>query len=90
MAESEYEKYAVRKAIYEAGPGIKGRQSPTMTFISEKQTDAPYYIELGWIWDKVMPDPGTPKMVHDTLDEIVLHSTVPVHPNSFQNSDTKP
>ena len=38
MAESIYEKYAVRKPIYEAGSGIKNRQSPTMTFMSEKQT----------------------------------------------------
>jgi hypothetical protein len=40
-------KYAVRKPIYEAGPGVKGRQSPTMTFMSEKQVSGvPYYIEL--------------------------------------------
>ncbi len=72
MAESEYEKYAVRKPIYEAGPGIKNRQSPTMTFMSEKQTGAPYYIELGWIYDIPDPNPHIMEHVHD-YDEIVLH-----------------
>ena len=72
MAESKYEKYAVRKPIYEAAPGIKGRQSPTMTFMSEKQTGAPYYIELGWIYDIPTPNPHIHEHVHD-YDEIVLH-----------------
>jgi len=72
MAESKYEKYAVRKPVYEAGAGFKGRQSPTMTFMSEKQTGAPYYIELGWIYDIPSPNPGIMEHVHD-YDEIVLH-----------------
>jgi hypothetical protein len=72
MAKSVYEKYAVRKPIYEAGPGIKKRQSPTMTFMSEKQTGAPYYIELGWIYDIPEPNPHIMEHVHD-YDEIVLH-----------------
>ncbi len=72
MAESEYEKYAVRKPIYEAGPSIKGRQSPTMTFMSEQQTGAPYYIELGWIYDIPDPNPHIQEHVH-AYDEIVLH-----------------
>ena len=72
MTESKYEKFAVRKPIYEAAPGIKGRQSPTMTFMSEKQTGAPYYIELGWIYDIPSPNPHIMEHVHD-YDEIVLH-----------------
>jgi len=72
MAESEYEKYAVRKPIYEAGSGYKGRQSPTMTFMSEKQTGAPYYIELGWIYEMPEPNPHIHEHVHD-FDEIVIH-----------------
>lgn len=72
MAESQYEKYAVRKPVYEAGAGYKGRQSPTMTFMSEKQTGAPYYIELGWIHDIPDPNPHIHEHVHD-FDEIVLH-----------------
>ncbi len=73
MAESQYEKYAVRKPIYEAGPGIKKRQSPTMTFMSSKQVpEANYYIELGWIYDIPEPNPHIHEHVHD-FDEIVLH-----------------
>jgi hypothetical protein len=69
---SEYEKYAVRKPLYEMLPGIGGRQSPMMTFMSEKQTGAPYYIELGWIHDLPSPNPHIHEHVHD-YDEIVIH-----------------
>ena len=72
MAESKYEKYAVRKPLYEAGSGYKGRQSPTMTFMSEKQTGAPYHIQLGWIYEMPNPNPHIHEHVHD-YDEIVIH-----------------
>jgi hypothetical protein len=72
MAESKYEKFAVRKPLYEAGSGYKGRQSPTMTFMSEKQTGAPYHIELGWIYEMPRPNPHIHEHVHD-YDEIVIH-----------------
>jgi hypothetical protein len=73
MPESEYEKYAVRKPIYEAGPEIKNRQSPTMTFMSSKQVpEANYYIELGWIYDIPDPNPHIHEHVHD-YDEIIIH-----------------
>ncbi len=73
MPESKFEKYAVRKPIYEAGAGYQGRQSPTMTFMSSKQVpEANYYIELGWIWEMPRPNPHIHEHVH-TYDEIVLH-----------------
>lgn len=73
MAQSQYERYAVRKPIYEAGPGVKNRQSPTMTFMSAKQVpEANYYIELGWIFGIPDPNPHIYEHVHD-YDEIVLH-----------------
>jgi hypothetical protein len=73
MAESQYEKYAVRKPILEAGIGFKNRQSPTMTFMSSKQVpEANYYIELGWIYGIPEPNPHIHEHVHD-YDEIVLH-----------------
>ena len=73
MTESKYEKYAVRKPLYEASPGIKNRQSPTMTFMSSKQLpEAHYYIELGWIYDIPEPNPHIHEHVHD-FDEIVLY-----------------
>jgi hypothetical protein len=73
MTVSQYEKYAVRKPIYEAGPGVKNRQSPTMTFMSDKQVPGvPYYIELGWIYGMPEPNPSIHEHVHE-YDEIVLH-----------------
>jgi len=73
MAQSQYEKYAVRKPIYEAGPGVKGRQSPTMTFMSSAQVpEVNYYIELGWIYDMPSPNPHIHEHMHK-YDEIVLH-----------------
>jgi hypothetical protein len=71
MAESIYEKNAVRKPVYEVCSGIKNRQSPTMTFMSKKQTGAPYYITLGWIYDIPQPNPHVMEHVHD-YDEILL------------------
>jgi hypothetical protein len=73
MAKSKFERYVVRKPIYEAGPGFKGRQSPTMTFMSSKQVpEANYYIELGWIWEMPEPNPHIHEHVHD-YDEVVIH-----------------
>lgn len=72
MAEIKYEKYTVRKPFYETVPGVKNRQVPTMTFMSEKQTGAPYYIELGWIYGIPEPNPHIHEHVHD-YDEIILH-----------------
>ena len=70
---TDYERYLVRKPIYEAGPGVKNRQSPTMTYMSSKQVpEANYYIEFGWIWDIPDPNPHIHEHVHD-FDEIVLH-----------------
>ena len=73
MAKSSFEKYAVRKPIYEAGAGYEGRQSPTMTFMSARQgPEANYYIELGWIYEMPKPNPHIHEHVH-TYDEIVVH-----------------
>jgi hypothetical protein len=70
----DYEQYVVRSPIREAGRGYykSGRQSPTMTYMSEDQVNsAKYYLEFGWIWDIVEPNIG--EMVHDRVDEIVIH-----------------
>jgi hypothetical protein len=73
MPQSKYERYVVRKPLYEASAGVKNRQSPTMTFMSSKQVpEANYYIELGWIYDIPEPNPHIHEMVHD-YDEIVIH-----------------
>ncbi len=74
MPESDYGKYFVRKPIREAGGIVKGRQSPTMTYMSSAQVpEANYYIEFGWIYDIPDPNPHNHEMVHHNYDEIVLH-----------------
>lgn len=73
MSEGSYERYLVRKPLYEAGGEVKNRQSPTMTYMSSTQVpEANYYIELGWIYGMPEPNPHIHEHVHD-FDEIVLH-----------------
>jgi hypothetical protein len=63
----------VKKPVYEAFPGVKNRQSPTMTMISSRQIpEANYYAELGWIYGMPDPNPHIFEHVHD-YDEIILH-----------------
>lgn len=73
MPEINYEKYLARKPIYEAGPGVKKRQSPTMTLMSNTQVpEAKYYVELGWIYDIPEPNPHIHEHMHN-FNEVVLH-----------------
>jgi hypothetical protein len=71
--DATYEKYLVRKPIYERAGGVKNRQSPTMTFMSSTQIpEANYYIEFGWIYGIPEPNPPVNQHVHKN-DEIILH-----------------
>jgi len=73
MAKIDYEKYLVRKPNYEAFGGVKNRQSPTMTIMSNKQVPgANYYMEPGWIYGIPDPNPSLHEHVHE-YDEIVMH-----------------
>ena len=49
MPESKYEKYLVREPLWEVGPGIKKRQSPTMTFMSSKQVPEAKSLYRNWL-----------------------------------------
>jgi hypothetical protein len=72
MTQSEYEKYFVRKPIYENCPDVSNRQSPAMTFMSNKQVpEANYCVQLGWIYDIPSPNPYVNEHVHE-YDEIML------------------
>ncbi|MFC1946363.1 hypothetical protein ACFLXY_00430 [Chloroflexota bacterium] len=71
--EFDFEQYVVRNPMRETG-GIfrKGRQAPTMTYMSRTQVNAANcYIEFGWIWGEVEPSIG--EMRHEQYDEIVIH-----------------
>jgi quercetin dioxygenase-like cupin family protein len=73
MPKIDYEKYLVRKPIYEAFGGTKNRQSPTMTILSNKQVPGcNHYLEPGWIYGIPEPNPSLHEHVHE-YDEIVMH-----------------
>ncbi|OGN98910.1 MAG: hypothetical protein A2Y58_04590 [Chloroflexi bacterium RBG_13_51_52] len=69
----DYEQYVIRSPMRESPGAIsgQGRQSPTMTYMSETQIQGiKTYIEFGWIW-KVTDT--IREMKHDNFDEIVMH-----------------
>jgi len=75
MAEADYRKNLVEKPHYEVGGNqdIKGRQNPTMTFMSNDLVPgSDTYIEIGWVYDMPEPNPHIHDHAHD-FDEIVLH-----------------
>jgi hypothetical protein len=75
MAKKSYKKNLVNKPTYEVGSAqvIKGRQNPTMTFMSNDLVPGSNtYIEIGWVYKMPEPNPHIHKHAHD-YDEIVLH-----------------
>jgi hypothetical protein len=73
MANTGYEKYRVSRPAYTLGGGVKGRQSPVMTYLNnELVPGCNLYIELGWVTG--MPEPN-PHISTHTLDydEIIVH-----------------
>jgi hypothetical protein len=73
MADSKYSKLLVTKPIYEAGPPVKGRQSPSMTLMSNALVPGcNMYLEVGWIWEMPEPNPHVHEHEHN-FNEIVLH-----------------
>jgi hypothetical protein len=69
----DYEQYVIRSPMRESPGSIegKGRQSPTMTYMSSVQVPGvKTYIEFGWIW--AVPT-VIGEMKHANFDEIVLH-----------------
>jgi len=69
----DYEKYLVRKPIYESCSGVKNRQSPAMTYMSRAQVpEVDCYLEFGWIYGLPEPNPHVSEHVHD-FDEIIMH-----------------
>jgi hypothetical protein len=70
---TDYSRLLVIKPIYEAGVPVEGRQSPSMTLMSNALVPGcNMYIEVGWIWEIPKPNPHIFEMVHK-FDEIVLH-----------------
>lgn len=73
MTVSKYERFAVRKPIYDARfPSVKGRQAPPMTFLSSQQIpEANFHIEMAWVYAIPEPNPCLPPQVLDH-DQLVL------------------
>jgi hypothetical protein len=83
MVKKSYKKNLVNKPAYEVGSQqvIKGRQNPTMTFMSNDLVPgSDTYIEIGWVYEMPRPNPHIHKHSHD-YPEIVLHiGTDPKNP----------
>jgi hypothetical protein len=73
MPQTEYEKYLVRKPLYEWDCGAKrNRQCPSMTLMSRAQVPEDiHYIQLGWISGIPAPNPHTFEHRHK-YEEILL------------------
>jgi hypothetical protein len=86
MAKKSYKKNLVNKPTYEVGSQqvIKGRQNPTMTFMSNDLVPGSNtYIEIGWVYEMPSPNPHIHKHAHD-YPEIVLHiGTDPKNPEEL-------
>jgi len=75
MSQESYKKNLVKVPRYEVGDGqlIKGRQNPTMTYMSNDLVPGSNtYIEIGWIYGMPEPNPHIHNHTHD-FDEIVIH-----------------
>jgi hypothetical protein len=75
MARVSYKNNLVKVPHREVGDSkiIKGRQNPTMTYLSNNLVPGSNtYIEIGWIYEMPEPNPHIESHSHN-YDEIVLH-----------------
>jgi hypothetical protein len=74
---ANYYQNLVQKPKYEVQTDfddIRGRQYPTMTYMSNDLVPGSnVYIEMGWVYAMLDPNPHIPQHTHDKSDEFVLH-----------------
>jgi len=71
MARADYGRNIVKKPLYRVGPGIIGRQSPSMTFMSnELVPGCNVYLELAWI--RGIPKPMPYMFAHTHRQDTVI------------------
>jgi hypothetical protein len=74
---TDYEKYLVRKPVYEviAGTRVENRQEPaSMTFMNRHLVpECNIYVEGGWVFGMPDPNPHIFEHVHRDYEEVVLH-----------------
>jgi len=76
----------VTQPKYEVTAGkVKGRQYPTMTLMSnELVPGSNLYLEIGWIYEMLEPNPHIFEHSHDHYNEVVLHiGSDPSHPEDL-------
>ena len=77
MPKVNYDKYLVKKPVYEVGVQAvgkhKGHQVPSMTYMSNALVpDSNTYVEVSWIYDVPTPNPYVFEHAHN-YNEIVMH-----------------
>jgi hypothetical protein len=73
MSKTNYEEYLVRKPAYKSGIGIKGRQSPVMTYMSDDLVPGcNVNLEFSWIYNIPSPNPHMVEHYHE-YDMVVLY-----------------
>jgi hypothetical protein len=86
VAKKSYQKNLVQEPAREVGAvkDIKGRQNPTMTFMSNDLVPGSnMYVEIGWIYEMPSPNPHILGHDHD-YEEFVFHiGTDPKHPEDL-------
>jgi hypothetical protein len=84
MPKSKYEKYLVRKPLYERLAGIKNRQSPVMTYMSRALVpEATCYLSYGWIYGMPEPNPHVKEHTHDAAEIILYFGSDPQNPEDL-------
>jgi hypothetical protein len=86
MAESRYQRNLVTKPRYEVTAGkVKGRQYSTMTLMSNDLVPGSnLYLEIGWVYEMLEPNPHIFEYSHDGHNEVVLHiGSDPAHPEDL-------
>ena len=69
----DYEKYLVSKPVNESCAGVKDRQNPVMTYMSQALVhEADCNLEFRWINGLPEPNPHISEHVHD-FDEIIMY-----------------
>lgn len=73
MSGNGCERYRVSRPAYRVGGGIKGRQSPVMTYMSNDLVPGcNLNIEIGWVYAVPEPNPHITAHTHD-YDEVIIY-----------------
>jgi hypothetical protein len=85
MAGINYDQLVIRKPIGEINPQyIKNRQLPSMTLLNDTHVPGvKYYMEGGWIYNVLDPNPPVYEHVHRYNEIVMLLGSDPEHPEDL-------